>query len=260
MNFFDYAFENIHIVFSCFVPAGTGEHIHNNRPSHGLAVNTDGEKLYHFSSGKSLRVKANDVIYLPEASCYTVEDVVPGGCFAINFLIDENVTFSPFVHHLKNHSKGIELFAGTEKAFKAKGVGYTMKCKANLYSILNLLVYENELKYAPSEKEQTIAPAIEYIHNNYSEKTLNITELSKMCGIKESYFRRIFTAVHGVPPVKYINNLRLSRAKEILAQSSYNIDDVAYMSGFNNPYHFCRLFKKETDLTPSEYRKSTLIK
>ena len=50
------------IVLAIFVAAGTGDAIHKNRPSHGLAIHKGGEKIYIFSDGKILTVKENDII------------------------------------------------------------------------------------------------------------------------------------------------------------------------------------------------------
>lgn len=255
MDFFNYDFNIEQIVFACLVPAGTGDTVHKNRPSHGLALNLGGEKNYIFDNNTTLSVKNNDIIFLPEKSDYIVEDCIPGDCYAINFKLHEDITFPPFVRHAKNSSGFLDLFMSAEKTFKAKKHAYMLKCKADLYSIIHLLVHEYDMGYLPSKKEITIAPAVKYIHEHYSENEINIDFLSHLCGIKESYFRRIFTNCYGLSPINYINRLKLSRAKEILLQTTYKIDTVAQMSGFNDIYWFCRFFKKETGLTPSEYRK-----
>ena len=54
-------------------------------------------------------------------------------------------------------------------------------------------------------------------------------------------------------PVKYINNLKMARAKELLDSQFYSINDVCYLSGYNDESYFCREFKKHFDMTPSEY-------
>ena len=55
---------------------------------------------------------------------------------------------------------------------------------------------------------------------------------------------------------KYINNLKLARAEELILTELYTIDKVAELSGFDDASYFCRYFKKTTGVTPSEYRRS----
>lgn len=257
MNFYNYNFNIDKIVLACRVPAGTGEAVHKNRPSHGLAFNVGGEKKYIFDKKKVFTVKENDIIFLPEKSDYVVNDVTSGDCYAINFKISEDVSFEPFVLHIKNREKILNIFTAAEKSFRTKKNAYEIKCKAELYELIYCIVNEYNTGYFSSREMKLLLPSVDYIHNFYSEKNIEIDFLAELCGIKEAYFRRIFTKCYGVSPVKYINALKLARAKELLVQSEYSVENTAYLSGFNNVYYFCRFFKKETGMNPSEYKKKT---
>lgn len=57
-------------------------------------------------------------------------------------------------------------------------------------------------------------------------------------------------------PVKYINNLKLNFAKDLLFEGAYSIEKVCELSIFNNNCYFHRIFKKEFGITPTEYRKN----
>lgn len=255
MNFYDFEFNITQVVLACKVPAGSGEAVHKNRPSHGLALNISGEKKYIFDD-VSITVKDKDIIFLPENSNYVVETIIPGDCYAINFKLDCEINFNPFITHQKNYTEIYDIFISAEKAFKTKKKGYMLKCKSELYSLLYNIINEHYLKYIPTSKEKLILPATKYIHNFYSDKEIKISTLSELCGMKESYFRRIFLNCFGVSPIKYINNLKLMRAKELLLQSEYPLETVSELSGFNNVYYFCRYFKRSTGLTPGEYKKT----
>lgn len=259
MNFFDYDFNIDKIVFACKVLAGTGNTVHNNRPSHGLCFNIGGEKRYVFDNKKTLTVKENDVIFLPEKSYYTVKDVVSGDCCAVNFKINENISFEPFVLHIKNNEKMLTLFSDCEKNFKKKKNGYIYKCKSELYEIIYELTKEYNFGYSSGREFKILSPSIDYIHNFYSEKSINIDFLAKLCGIKEAYFRRMFTKCYGISPISYINRLKLTRAKELLFQTEYSLEKVCEISGFNNESYFCRFFKKSVGMTPTQYKKKKIF-
>lgn len=259
MNFFDYMATEANItqiVLACRVPAGTGDAVHNKRPSHGLAFNTDGIKKYLFDDGTELTVRKNNIIFLPEGSNYTVTDEAIGDCYAINFKLSDDIALKPFSMNIKNASKLSDLFCSAEKVFRLKKNGYNIKCKADLYSIIYLLTSEHSAKYISEKSRHIILPAVEYIHSSYADKKISCSALAKMCGISEAYFRRIFLKCFGISPVDYINTLRLDRARELLSQTSLKIEDVSNMSGFGNVSWFCRFFVRTNGVTPSEYRKT----
>lgn len=255
MDFLKTKFNITQITLACFVKAGTGNRIHNNRPSHGIALNLGGEKRYKFAE-KTYVVRQNDMIFLPEGSDYIVDDVIDGDCYAINFKTDSDGIFSPFVLHIKNHSKMLEYFSSAEKMFEKKTDGYDLKCKSELYAALYLVVSEMSRQYIPNGRNSLIFPAVEYIHNNYIAENIEIRFLAELCGISVAYLRRLFVSEFGVSPLNYINSLKLSRAKELLSESEYQIDSVAELSGFNDTAYFCRYFKKEIGMTAREYKNS----
>ena len=104
-----------------------------------------------------------------------------------------------------------------------------------------------------------ISRAIAYLENNYDNPGLTNAELAKQCNISEVYFRRIFEKQYKMTPKQYIVNVRINKAKQLLAENSLKINAVAERCGFSNQYHFCRVFKEKTGLTPTEYIKQNKI-
>ena len=116
------------------------------------------------------------------------------------------------------------------------------------------IIKEYSCKYVSTKTEDLIIPAVTYIHSKYTEETISIANLAKMCGVSETHFRKIFFNVKGCSPVDYINSLKLSRAKELLNSGMYTVSEVAEQSGFHDESYFSRFFKKQTGLSPSKYR------
>lgn len=256
MDFFDCNLCITDIVLACGVPAGTGDMVHNDRPSYGLAFNTGGVKRYVFNDGEELVVKKNYIIFLPQNSSYVVSDEEEGDCFAINFRLSKQPMLSPFAMNIKNSGKMLDMFRTAEKSFKVKNNGYIPECMSAVYGVISLLYREKSDAYISGSLKETIMPAIRYIHNFYADKNITVCETAKLCGISETYFRRIFKKCCGVSPISYINNLRLARAKEILAESTSTLEAVSEMCGFCDVSYFCRFFKNAVGKTPSEYRKN----
>ena len=149
-------------------------------------------------------------------------------------------------------------FKAAEKVFRLKSSGYEMQCKANLYSVICSMLGEYEKKNIPKSTEKIIEPAIEYIHRNYTSENISVEHLAKLCGISTTYLRNIFLKCKNVTPIKYINDLKLSRAKEHIISDYYSIPKISELSGFGDESYFCRYFKKMTGMTATKYRQSIL--
>lgn len=254
-EFMDCDFNIEKIFVACCVLPGCGTNMHTNRASHGLAFYPDMECTFNFE-GKRLTAKKNSIIYLPKGSSYIVEKSSGHenvGCYAINFDISKNTGFSPFVFEIKNTSKVLSLFQQSESVWRTRKTGFHMECKANLYNIICTMKKEYELGYITKLSKDMLSAGVEYIKENYTDAHIDIAYLASLCNISETYFRRQFGKQYGISPVKYINNLKISHAKELLLSQMYTVSEVAGLSGFCDESYFSRKFKEATGLCPSEY-------
>ena len=237
-----------------YVEAEKSQTVHNNRNSHGVSLNLSPHtKTYIFSDGTTIAVEQNMLIYLPKGSSYTVHTKITGDNYAINFNVLEEANFTPFSFKVKNLPSYIRRFKDAEKFWRQKKTAYQLNCKALLYEILVLLQNEYHAKYMQRDTVMLIAPAVEYIHQHYTEDLLHISEMADLCSISEDYFRKLFKDIYGISPVKYINHLKISRAKELLSTNLYTIAQVSELSGFTDTSYFSREFKKATGVCPQKY-------
>lgn len=100
-----------------------------------------------------------------------------------------------------------------------------------------------------------LVPAIRYIEANLHDPTLSNTQLAAEAGISEVYLRKLFARHYHTSPKQYILELRLQKARQLLTQSPATVTETAEQCGFSSPYHFCRIFKEKTGLTPTQYAK-----
>lgn len=68
---------------------------------------------------------------------------------------------------------------------------------------------------------------------------------------------RLFKQSIGMPPIKYINYIRIDKAKKLLQQHQLKIREAADMIGFSNYNYFSRLFKQYTQRSPSTWQQET---
>ena len=106
----EYDFKVLRVSNAVFVELGNGRAIHKNRPSHGLALNLNEPKDYHFSGNRTVTVGTNEIIYMPQGSNYSVRSKVSGNCYAINFVLSEPVDFPGFVFRPKNFREFFDRF------------------------------------------------------------------------------------------------------------------------------------------------------
>lgn len=88
------------------------------------------------------------------------------------------------------------------------------------------------------------------------DSTLSVEKLSKEMGMSRVQLYRKITALTNKNVNDYIAEYKIKKAKQLLADPSKNITEIAYALGFNNPGYFTTFFKQKTDKTPSEWRNS----
>ena len=130
--------------------------------------------------------------------------------------------------------------------------GFVFECKSILYKILSRIEKETSTRNL-SKSNEKFHEAIEYIHENFTDKSLTVDFLADMCAMSDTYFRRLFMKNFNTTPLKYINNLKLERAKELLRSGYFTVSEVSEECGFDTVHYFCLFIKKETGLTPSQF-------
>jgi AraC-like DNA-binding protein len=86
-------------------------------------------------------------------------------------------------------------------------------------------------------------------------RDIDINEVARAASLSPFYLTRIFKARYGVPPYRYLISLRISRAGELLRDSSLTVTQICHRSGFNSLSHFITTFRRHTGVSPSQYRR-----
>jgi len=104
------------------------------------------------------------------------------------------------------------------------------------------------------EKRARISHVIDLIHSGM-RADLSLAALARTAYMSESHFSHTFKDVTGVPPKRYLIESGMARARDLLARSSMSAVAIAAELGYQSPQYFCRLFKKESGMTPLAYRR-----
>ena len=129
------------------------------------------------------------------------------------------------------------------------------------YALISLL-YRWSAGFVPSNvsgapeqsKNEHVERALSYMSKHVREK-LSSDDLADAMGLSEEYFIRLFRQHLGMSPFQYFTRLKIEAASAVLVDNHLTISDVATRFGFENPFHFTKVFKKCTGLSPRDYRK-----
>ncbi len=98
-----------------------------------------------------------------------------------------------------------------------------------------------------------INQVIHYMKNNL-EKKFTVEDLAGQVHLSASYFSKLFRQSTGMPPIDYFIYLKMQHACHLLCTTDLRIKQIATLLGYDDPYYFSRLFKKNNNNSPEEFR------
>ena len=185
---------------------------------------------------------------------YTVERIKsPFSCIDVYFDSDSPLPTEAMCLDVgdKYRDKFIRLY----NVWKMKEVGYYASAMMLLYEIIANLQRENR-QYVSSSGQNRMKNVRTYIMRHFADTDFDYKALCRESGLKYSHFSVLFSSTYGMSPVKYVTKTRIDYAKELLITGRYAVTEIAEMCGFSDVYYFSSVFKRQTGISPSEYRRS----
>jgi len=99
-----------------------------------------------------------------------------------------------------------------------------------------------------------IRQAKEYIDQHYMDPELSLNEVASLVNLSSSHFSMVFSQETRQTFKEYLTTTRINKAKGMLRTTSLGSNDIAYQVGFNDPHYFSYVFKKNTGMSPTEFR------
>jgi len=109
-----------------------------------------------------------------------------------------------------------------------------------------------------NSKNTLLENILKFISENYHDSTLCLESIAKHFNYSASYISHFFKEQTGETLIKYIDNYRIKKAKQLLRETDYSLDDILSLVGYNDKNNFIRKFKKLENVTPIQYRNSYL--
>lgn len=186
----------------------------------------------------------------------------------LNFPIMNKRLFTPIKKLLIDSRQGLQFYGPDAERIKDEIMELTriqgFQTATMFLNILNSLaqaprrklvsnMYESE-NLIHESKSRRISKVCRHIEENISHK-ITLSDAAKMVNMSDSAFSHFFKKQTGISFITYINNLRVAKACDLLANTNLSASEICYDCGFNNKSNFIRIFTKKKQMTPIEYRK-----
>lgn len=134
---------------------------------------------------------------------------------------------------------------------------YYSEKQVSLLMELLITIYRLKPSLFSSENDKSISVIWKIqckLEQNCNEH-FSLATLAEEYHMSTCYLSHLFKKVTGYPLMQYLTICRLSKARQLLAETNMSITEIVYNTGFTDSSNFSRLFKREMKLTPNEYRK-----
>ena len=139
--------------------------------------------------------------------------------------------------------------------------GFELMQKSNLINFLCTLgrIWDKQFEGSSRvylNRRDMLAEAIIFIEKDMKDK-MSVKDIASKVYLSPNYFRKVFKEVTGLTPIDYINSIRISKARKLLAEGKMSITEVAETVGINDLNYFSRLFNSMVGCSPSEFRRKS---
>ena len=154
--------------------------------------------------------------------------------------------------HLMNMNKFSNVSLASSNAVKTNEEMLVLLLRHLLISFHRELTREHILKneYLDHEMDN----AVTFFSENYNQN-INIDDYAASRGMSVSWFIRNFKKYTGSTPMQFIVGIRINNAQMLLETTTYSINEISKIVGYDNQLYFSRLFHKWKGYSPREYRK-----
>lgn len=227
-------------------------------PHCALIIRRGGRSVYRFDK-HTYSATSDSVLFIAKGTPYSMTVDKAGECTVVEFdvadvQLSRELSGGGLCEYIITGDKSIyKLTKSLAQYFGLRGPAYFSKCLSELYSLITQISTVHAYNHSLAGKYGLIHASVKFIEANYARQDLYTPMLAEMSGIGETYYRNIFLAVFDMPPAKYIQLYRVGKAKELLLNTSSNVEEIALAVGFANASYFCKVFKSLTNMTPSEF-------
>lgn len=219
------------------------------RYSGKITVETEAEKLV--SGEKS-------VTFIPKGLDYKTEILDDMRMAVVHFKLDRDIDFRNAATVNIDHA-GIPLLFEKLISVSHTDRPIDFHAMATFYELLSRLEEHSGRENARQIPEK-IRRARKSIERKYNDPALSIASVADSLGVSTSYLRREFSRAYGVSPIAFLQDVRVTRAKNMLESGVLSVGEISEQCGFASPAYFIQVFHKKIGESPDRYRRRLVRK
>ena len=174
--------------------------------------------------------------------------------FASYLLVDMIFAVSKLIENLGGDIKEIKPEI-LQRNYVDNAVSDEQHFATTLESVLNFAL-EYRDSCSTGRYGDIILKAKKYIEENYADQNTTLTTVAEAVAMSPNHFSSIFSHECKTTFIEYLTNVRIENAKRLMKETDMKGYDIAYECGFSDPHYFSYIFKKNTGLSPREYKLS----
>lgn len=163
------------------------------------------------------------------------------------------------IHNFSHYKEELNFYLHTLiKEMQTKDEHFEIICQ-NLFEILIWNIFrktKTELSVASTKKITKECRFIEQYINEHFKEDISLQTLSELTYTNKYYLVHAFKTYKGTSPINYLIEKRIAESKHLLSTTNYPVSKIADQIGFSSQSYFSQVFRKKTNMTPNQYRKS----
>ncbi|HEY3379548.1 MAG TPA: AraC family transcriptional regulator [Armatimonadota bacterium] len=225
--------------------------------------------LLEVSGGPAVRVCGGAGIVMPSGLAHRITVIGPSATrcrwahvqFTVLGAVDLLSMLS--VPHVVLPAVGEQLGDITEVLVSLHGVAHEfswdrmIRTKSLGFDMLTQLcaqLPEGQLSLDVMRQSQRLLPVLRFIQEHLAEE-FGRNDLAALLGLSPTHFHTLFKSALGVAPMEYVKHQRIRQAQRLLVETALPVARIAEVTGFRDPFHFSRIFKETSHLSPTQYRQ-----
>ena len=281
LSYYENATEDFHIQFVKDSELASHPHTHGYFQVYYVCTG----KILHYLGEESASMSRGDMFILPPGAVHYISAEEGAAFYSFSFAPPFLCDCSSVPHLVANFLSGLmkkdkysiraavslpheemlyteSLMSRIKTEFEARSIGYydTVRMLSSLViTCIARRYYEvHGIKDHIKENRVVIRQCLEYVENNYSSD-LSVAGISRLFGMAESGFCKLFLAETGRTFSNHLNSKRIEKACEYIS-SGYKLTAICNQIGYNDFSTFYRNFKKHMGISPSAYKRKLLKK
>lgn len=152
--------------------------------------------------------------------------------------------------------KIVQLFTDIVEITKEERTGYQPLVSGIIMHLLGeIYSLTQRQRYTGEEVTESIINKARIIFRTSIDQNIAIKKVAEELCVSYAWFRKAFKSYTGIAPHQYLLQLKIEKAKMLLADHTRSIKEIAFSLDFESEFYFSRLFKEKTGVSPDVYRK-----